>query len=95
MFRTWLSKLAVLGVLLAAEAGFAQRQPETAGAFDGYIVQAEARIGRARSDTKSFVSLESPASWQREEVMRRLRQGEVVIEKFGRYSGRSSWWIGS
>jgi hypothetical protein len=82
MFRTWLSRLAVLTVLLATEAGFAQRL-ETAAAFDGYVAQAEARIGNGRSSAKYFLSLESLSAAQLDELMSRLRRGEVVIEKFG------------
>ncbi len=75
-------RLAVLTVLLATQAGFAQR-PETAAAFDRYIAQAEARIGNERSNAKYFLNLESLSAAQRAEVMSRLRRGEVVIEKYG------------
>jgi hypothetical protein len=72
----------MLAVLLAAEAGFAQRQPETAAEFDRYISRAETRIGNARSSANSFLSLESLSAGQRAEAMSRLRRGEVVIEKY-------------
>ncbi len=73
----------MLAVLLPAPAALAQRQPETAAAFDRYVAQAEVRIGNTRSNTKSFLNMESIASSPREEVMSRLRRGEIVIEKDG------------
>ena len=64
------------GVLLA-------QQPETSQAFDHYITQAEARITQQRSQTNAFLKPESLSPEQHSELLRRLRQGEVVIEKVG------------
>jgi len=78
------SIIPVLTVLLAAEASLgAQQRPETTGAFDSYVSQAEARIGQARKGANSLLELESMPVPQRAEVISRLRRGEVVVEKHG------------
>src|SRR5579871_1032815 len=66
--------LSCTGILLA-------QQPETSQAFDRYIAQAEARITHQRSQSNAFLKLDSLPSGQRSETLRRLHQGEVVIEK--------------
>ena len=76
-----LTILAVLTTLLVAGGHLAAQQPKTLAAFDTYVSEAEARIGRERNST--FLNLESLPSAQRGEVINRLRQGEVVIEKRG------------
>lgn len=66
--------LSCTGILLA-------QQPETSQAFDRYIAQAEGRITQQRSQSNVFLKLDSLPSGQRPETLRRLHQGEVVIEK--------------
>ena len=68
--------LSCSGVLLA-------QLPQTSQAFDDYITQAEARIPQQRSQTNAFLKPDSVSPEQRSELLRRLRQGEVVIEKVG------------
>jgi hypothetical protein len=62
------------GVLLA-------QQPETSQAFDHYVTQAEARITQQRSQENAFFMPDSLPAERRSEMLRRLHQGEVVIEK--------------
>lgn len=62
------------GILLAQEASTSQ-------AFDEYITHAEARIGQQRSRTNAFFKPDSLPTEQRLEMLRRLHQGEVLIEK--------------
>jgi len=69
-------------VLLVAGTGLAQ-QAETEQAFDRYIADAEARIAQPRGSAESFLNLDSLPAGQREEVIQRLKQGEIVIEKRG------------
>jgi hypothetical protein len=76
-----LTILAVLTTLLVAGGHLAAQQPKTLAASDAYVSEAEARIGRERNST--FLNMESLPSAQRGEVINRLRQGEVVIEKRG------------
>jgi len=64
------------GVLLA-------QLPQTSQAFDHYITQAEVRITQQRSQTNAFLKPDSLAPEQRSELLRRLRQGKVVIGKVG------------
>jgi hypothetical protein len=71
-----LAILASVGTLLA-------QQPETSQAFDHYITQAEARITQQQSQANAFLKLNSLPAEQRSGMLRRLRQGEVVIEKVG------------
>lgn len=72
--RAWAIGLSCSGILLA-------QQPETSQGFDHYIAQAEARITQQRSEGNGFLKLDSLPSGQRSETLRRLQQGEVVIEK--------------
>jgi hypothetical protein len=65
-----------------AHVGVAQ-QKQTTEAFDHYIVAAEKRIRQARSKSDSFLRIDALPAAQRTQVMARLRQGEVVIEKQG------------
>lgn len=62
--------------------GMAQ-QPRTTEAFDQYVAMAEARITQARGNAASFLAIDALSPAHRTEVMARLRQGEVVIEKQG------------
>ena len=62
------------GILLA-------QQPETSQAFDHYIAQAETRINQQQSQANRFLKLDSLPGDQRSGVLRRLHQGEVVVEK--------------
>ena len=71
-----------LFILLFAQVALAQ-QKETTEAFDRYVAAAEGRIMQARGKSDSFLRIDSLAAAQRTQVMARLRQGEVVIEKQG------------
>jgi hypothetical protein len=62
--------------------GVAQ-QRQTTEAFDHYIAAAEKRVMHARGKSESFLNINALAAAQRTQVMARLRQGEVVIEKQG------------
>jgi hypothetical protein len=62
--------------------GVAQ-QKQTTEAFDHYIAAAENRITQARGKSDSFLKIDALSAPQRTQVMERLRQGEVVIEKQG------------
>jgi hypothetical protein len=62
--------------------GLAQ-QKQTTEAFDRYIAAAEKRVTQARGKSDSFLKIDALSAPQRMQVMERLRQGEVVIEKQG------------
>ncbi|HXJ90554.1 MAG TPA: hypothetical protein VMS18_27340 [Candidatus Binatia bacterium] len=62
--------------------GVAQQQ-QTTEAFDQYVTKAEARITQAREKAGSFLAVDALAPAQRTQMMARLQQGEVVIEKQG------------
>jgi len=62
------------GILLA-------QQSDTSQAFDHYTAQAEARIVQGQSQANRFLKLDALPVEQRLEILRRLHQGEVVIEK--------------
>jgi hypothetical protein len=70
------SSLLVCSTLLAAPGAyaFARLSPEAAGAFDRYVEQAEARMGRDRTPLRFLYADEQP------EVKTRLRSGELIIE---------------
>lgn len=70
-----------LAVVLSCGGVLLAQQPETSQAFDHYIAQAEARITEQRSQTNRFLRLDSLPAEQRSEMLRRLHQGKVVIEK--------------
>jgi len=57
------------------------QQPSTTEAFNRYVATAEARINKDRNS--SFLRLESTKPSERDDLLRRLRGGEVVIEKQG------------
>jgi len=69
-------------IYLLVQACFGQ-QKQTTAAFDQYVAKAEARLAEARAKSDTFLAIEALAPAQRTEVMGRLRQGEVVIEKQG------------
>jgi len=71
-----------LFILSLAQVGAAQ-QKETTEAFDHYVAAAEGRIMQGRGKSDLFLRIDSLAAAQRTQVMARLRQGEVVIEKQG------------
>jgi hypothetical protein len=73
--------LQILAALLAGSGTSEAQQAETSQAFDRYIGQAEARITQERDNPSSFLNLDSLPAAQRLEMLRRLHQGEVVIEK--------------
>jgi hypothetical protein len=70
-----------VAIILASVGTLLAQQPETSQAFDHYIAQAEARIAQQRSHANAFLKLDSLPTEQRSDMLRRLHQGEVVIEK--------------
>lgn len=67
---------------LLVQACFGQHK-QTTEAFDQYVAKAEARLAQARGNSDSFLAIAAVAPAQQTQVMRRLRKGEVVIEKQG------------
>ncbi len=61
----------------------AAQEKQTTEAFDRYTTAAERRIMQARGKSRSFLRIDALSAPQRKQVMERLRQGEVVIEKQG------------
>ncbi len=59
------------------------QQQRTTDAFNKYITEAETRITKERSRPDSFLKIDSLPATQRNEILSRLRQGEVVIQKQG------------
>ena len=57
------------------------QQPATTDAFNQYVAAAEARINKDRNS--SLLRLESLNPFERTAVVRRIRAGEIVIEKQG------------
>jgi len=80
--RSTLTVVQGLIICILVQAAAAQ-QKETIDAFDQYITKAEMRITQARGKSGSFLQLDALPSTQRTQIMARLRQGEVVIEKQG------------
>lgn len=72
-----------VAIICCLAAVAAAQQPRTTDAFQHYIADAEARITQSRSRPESFLKIDSLSSPERKEVVARLRQGEVVIEKQG------------
>ena len=72
-----------VGMLVCvAQLTFAQ-SPKTVDAFDHYIAAAERRVTEARGKSQTFLQSDTLSAGQRDDMMARLRQGEVVIEKQG------------
>lgn len=61
----------------------AAQQHRTTEAFDQYLTKAEARIAQSRGKGDSFSGLDALSPTQRAQMMTRLRQGEIVIQKQG------------
>jgi hypothetical protein len=59
------------------------QQTRTTEAFEQYVAKAEARITQARGKADSFLSIDALSPTQHTQVMTRLRQTEVVIEREG------------
>ena len=78
--RATVSQSLIIGLLV--QACFSQ-QKQTSEAFDQHVRRAEARLAQARGSSDSFLAMDAVAPAQKAQVMRRLRQGEVVIEKQG------------
>jgi len=74
MVEALLIVLSGSGILLA-------QQSDTSQAFDHYTAQAEARIVQGQNQANRFLQLDALPTEQRLEILRRLHQGEVVIEK--------------
>jgi hypothetical protein len=82
MLRTRVAVIQFLCILSLARLVQAQ-QKQTTEAFDRHIAMAEGRVTQARGRSDSFLKIDALAAAQRAQVMARLRQGEVVIEKHG------------
>jgi len=82
MLRTRVATIQFLCILSLAQFVQAQ-QKQTTEAFDHYIATAEGRFTQAIGKSDSFLRIDALAATQRQQVMARLRQGEVVIEKHG------------
>lgn len=82
MLRTRVATIQFLCILSLAQVVRAQ-QKQTTEAFDHYIATAEGRVTQARGKSDSFLRIDALAAAQRTQVMARLRQGAVVIEKHG------------
>jgi len=77
-----LQRLILLPALLVTSSvGVAAQQTKTSEAFNNYVTQAETRIHQERAS--SFLRFEALPAEQKNEVIRRLKQGEIVIEKEG------------
>lgn len=70
----------ILTVGLLVQAAVAQ-ESRTSEVFDEYVSKAEVRITQARAKTGSFIAVDSIGPEQRTQIMERLRQGEVIIDK--------------
>jgi len=69
-------------LVLGAQLTLAQ-SAKTVDAFDHYITAAENRLTQARGNSQAFLKSDTLSAGQRNDVMARMRQGEVVIEKQG------------
>jgi hypothetical protein len=65
-----------------APIGTAQQQ-KTIEAFNQYVSKAEARFTKSRGNASWFLAIDEFAPAQRTQMMARLQNGEVVIEKKG------------
>ena len=65
----------------AAPAAAAELKPQTVRAFDRYVVLTEERMRAEVEGLSPFLWLDRLADAEREEVLARLRSGEVVIER--------------
>lgn len=81
MLRTKVATILFL-LTLSLQAGFAQ-QKQTADGFDHYSTAAEERITKAREKSDSFLTIDTLPAAQRTQMIVRLRQGEIIIEKQG------------
>ena len=79
--RATVTRSLIISYLLV-QACFGQHK-QTTEAFDHYVAKAEARLAQARGNSDSFLAIAAVAPAQQTQVMRRLRKGEVVIEKQG------------
>ena len=61
----------------------AAQEQRTAEAFDQYLTKAEARIAQSRGKADSFSTVDALAPTQRAQMLTRLRQDEIVIQKQG------------
>lgn len=77
--RPTVIRFLIIGTLVA---GVAQ-QNQTTEAFDQYVTKAEARLTQSRGKSDSFLAIDALGPAQRSQVIARLRQREVVIEKQG------------
>jgi hypothetical protein len=73
--------LGALALLLSAPSPAAELKPETVAAFDRYVQQTEARMTSEVRPAGAFLYPDSLADPQKNDAYRRLRQGEILIEK--------------
>ena len=73
--------IAIAALLIASNGLFAQ-ETTTTEAFDQYVATAEGRIAQQRNSGRLWMESQSPA--RREEFERRIRRGEVVVERAGK-----------
>jgi hypothetical protein len=82
MLRTKVAAIQFVFIFSLPQASFSQQKPTTE-AFDQYIAAAEARVTQARVSSHSFLRMDALPAAERTQLMARLRQGEVVVEKQG------------
>ena len=68
-------------MLLAPPSEAAELSSKTAAAFDKYVAVAEQRIARETARRESFLWAETLDSGRRNDVMQRLRRGEIVVDR--------------
>ena len=67
----------VLGVVVVA----AELKPRTRAAFDRYVAAAETRMRAERDGSEPFLWIDRLPAAEREKAYRRLRSGDVIVEK--------------
>jgi hypothetical protein len=71
----------LLALLLTASPAASELKPATAAAFDHYIAAAERRMEREVARPAAFLWSDALAPARRQDVLARLRRGEVVTER--------------
>ncbi len=75
-------------VLAAADAAAAELKPQTVRAFDRYVALTEERMRAEVEGRSPFLWLDRLDAPERDDVLARLRSGEVVIERIRTRDGR-------
>ncbi len=73
--------ISLIVVIVAAASYATELKPKTKAAFEKYVQLTEARIKSEAEPGKPFLSIDAMPEAQREAVLARLRNGEVVIER--------------